>query len=58
MAPVTTKGSRGFAADKRQEFGIELYNLKDDLSETNNLADAMPEKIKSMRAKIQAILDQ
>ena len=26
----------------------ELYNLKDDLGETNNLADAMPDKVKEL----------
>ncbi|MGJ8643531.1 MAG: sulfatase-like hydrolase/transferase [Luteolibacter sp.] len=29
---------------------VELYNLKDDLGEMNNLADAYPEKVQSMKA--------
>ncbi|MGJ8656602.1 MAG: sulfatase-like hydrolase/transferase [Akkermansiaceae bacterium] len=29
----------------------ELYNLKDDLGETKNLADQFPEKVQSMRAR-------
>ncbi len=27
---------------------VELYNLKDDIGETNNLANAMPEKVKEL----------
>lgn len=30
---------------------VELYNLKDDLGETKNLAADYPEKIKAMRAR-------
>jgi arylsulfatase A-like enzyme len=32
----------------------ELYNLKDDLSETNNLAAANPDKVKQLHAKMLA----
>ena len=28
---------------------LELYNLKDDIGETNNLAEAMPDKVKELR---------
>ncbi len=34
----------------------ELYNLKDDLSETKNLAAKMPEKVKTLDAKLTAWL--
>lgn len=53
---INTKGSRGFDSDRGVKYGIELYNLKTDLSETNNLADEMPDKVESLRAKIGMIL--
>ncbi len=53
---IATKGSRGFTADRNQPFGIELYNLKDDLSEQKNLADSMPHRVSQLRAKIGEIL--
>jgi arylsulfatase A-like enzyme len=34
----------------------ELYNLREDLSESKNLAEAMPEKVKEMNALIDAFL--
>src|SRR5206468_3294223 len=33
---------------------LELYNLRDDLSEKNNLAAKMPEKTKELHAKLLA----
>jgi len=36
----------------------ELYNLADDLGETNNLADAMPDKVKELDALIRRHLDE
>lgn len=36
----------------------ELYNLKDDLSETNNLADRHPEKVKHLRSRLFATLEE
>ncbi|MEM1295014.1 MAG: arylsulfatase, partial [Verrucomicrobiota bacterium] len=54
---IATKGSRGFNAPKGVQYGIELYNLRTDISEENNLADEMPEKVEELRAKIQGILD-
>jgi arylsulfatase A-like enzyme len=35
---------------KKAEPKIELFNLADDLSEKNNLADSNPEKVKELRA--------
>lgn len=54
---IATKGSRGFTVQRDQNFGTELYNLRDDLSEKNNLAGQMPEKVKSLRDKISRILE-
>ncbi|MEP4077303.1 sulfatase-like hydrolase/transferase [Haloferula sp.] len=31
--------------------GLELYNLKDDLSETKDLADAYPERVQAMKGR-------
>jgi hypothetical protein len=33
---------------------LELYNLRDDLSETNNLAESEPEKARELHGKLQA----
>ena len=54
---IATKGSRGFGADRKTQYGIELYNLKNDLSEKNNLADKMPEKVESLQATMQRLLN-
>lgn len=35
-----------------EDGNLELYNLKDDISETNNLADQMPEKATSLHNKL------
>ena len=34
---------------------IELYNLADDIGETNNLAESQPEKTKEMNAKMRSL---
>jgi len=54
---INTKGSRGFDSDRGVKYGIELYNLRTDLSETKNLADEMPDKVENLRAKIRMILE-
>jgi hypothetical protein len=35
---------------------VELYNLADDISETNNLATAQPDRVKAMRARLDAMM--
>jgi len=40
------------------EGGFRLFNLKDDLGETRNLADAMPEKVSQLEQKLLAELNQ
>lgn len=48
---------RRFTERPDQYAGLrELFNLKDDLSETNNLAAAMPEKVKELDALIDAFV--
>ncbi|MCH7988304.1 MAG: sulfatase-like hydrolase/transferase [Planctomycetes bacterium] len=37
---------------------FELYNLKDDLSEENDLAESMPEKVKELDKKLRAYLKE
>ena len=32
-----------------EDMHVELYNLKDDLGETRDLASAMPEKVRALR---------
>ncbi len=54
---INTKGGRGFNSDRDRKYGIELYNLRDDISESNNLAETMPEKVESLKAKIQDVLN-
>jgi len=54
---INTKGSRGFNSERGLKYDIELYNLRNDLSETKNLADEMPDKVESLRAKIRMILE-
>ena len=54
---IDTKSSRGFSSERGLKYGIELYNLSTDLSETKNLAGEMPEKVESLRAKIRMILE-
>ena len=37
-----------------EEGRVELYNLKDDISEYNNLADSRPDRVEEMTAKLHA----
>jgi arylsulfatase A len=53
---IDTKGSRGFNAPKGVKYGVELYNLRDDLSEQHDLAKEMPGKVEELRGKLGAIL--
>ena len=54
---IATRGGRGFDADRKVKYDTELYNLEDDLSEKNNLAEKMPEKVKSLQARMYRILN-
>ncbi len=50
-APASPDASRGGGGpDKR----IELYNLKEDIGEENNLAKRMPEKADELRKRLDA----
>lgn len=54
---IDTQRSRGFTSDRSKNYGIELFNLAEDLSETNNRIDDMPEKAADLRAKMRKILN-
>ncbi|MDQ8207910.1 sulfatase [Coraliomargarita sp. SDUM461003] len=43
---------------ENQAHRYELYNLKTDIGETNNLADSMPEKVSQLDATIEAYLQE
>ena len=47
---------RWFGAPVGDELRYELYNLRDDLSETKNLATAQPDRVKELDALIDAFL--
>ncbi len=54
-APVGTIRAGDFKLLEFFEDGrLELYNLKDDLSETRNLAPALPEKARELRERLAA----
>ena len=42
------KKTRGWNTEKQGEFPVSLYNLKDDISEQNNLAMENPEKVEEL----------
>ena len=50
---VTPWRRRGQTNKKHQ-----LFNLKDDIGEQNNLADRYPERLEAMKAKLEAIKQQ
>lgn len=39
------------------DYGYELYNIKDDIGENNNLADQMPELVNQMRNRLNRWVD-
>ena len=52
---IPARGSGGWGAGGDQSQPVQLYNLADDLGETNNLAEAMPEKVAEMKALLAKI---
>ena len=47
---------RVFCDGEHQEHRYELYNLKDDLSETTNLAERQPDRVKELDALLERFL--
>jgi arylsulfatase A len=37
-----------------ENYTVQLFNLREDIGEQNNLADAMPEKVSELRAKLRS----
>lgn len=52
--PAPGSGGWGTGGDKAQP--VQLYDLADDLGETNNLAAAKPEKLAEMRALLKKLI--
>jgi len=48
----------GFGADPGSAETTKLYNLDDDIAESNNLAPAHPERVEGLKKKIKMIMDQ
>lgn len=51
---LTSKKGRGFGASKGVNYSAELYYLKEDLSERNNLYREHPEMVEKMRALLES----
>ncbi len=58
VRPYSIVRSGDYKLIKHYEGGIELYNLKDDISETNDLADENPEKRKELEIKLNNWLEE
>ena len=55
---IDTKGNRGFGANRKVQYDIELFNLRNDLAEKNNLAENMPDQVERLRNKLRRILNK
>ena len=54
---IAAPGSGGWGSGGDQSQPIQLYNLADDLGETNNLAAAMPEKVAEMKVLLEKLIN-
>ena len=52
--PAPDSGGWGTGGDQSQP--VQLYNLADDIGETMNLADTMPEKVAEMKALLEKLI--
>jgi arylsulfatase A len=52
MAPPRQKGKK---KGTPKPMIVELYNLKDDIGEKNNLAQKMPEKVQALKERLKAL---
>ena len=59
---ITGPGSGGFSKIDKKVLKtlpkVQLYNLKDDLGETNNLATKHPEKVKELQGLLESIRNE
>jgi arylsulfatase A len=53
---IATPGSGGWGTGGDQSQPIQLYNLADDLGETNNLAATLPEKVTEMKDLLEKLI--
>lgn len=49
--------AKGEAKSRAGEKRVELYNLANDIAEQHDLAATQPERVKAMRARLEAMLD-
>jgi arylsulfatase A len=55
---IPASGSGGWGKSGDQPQPVQLYNLADDLSESKNLASAMPEKVIEMEQLLESLITQ
>ena len=53
---IPAPGSGGWGKGGDQSQPVQLYNLADDISESKNLAGAMPEKVAEMKALLEKLI--
>ena len=53
---IPAPGSGGWGTGGDQSQPVQLYNLADDLGETNNLSAAMPEKVTEMNTLLEKLI--
>ena len=53
---IPAKGSGGWTKGGDQSQPIQLYNLSDDISESNNLAAEMPEKVRLLKETLDTLI--
>ena len=53
---IPAPGSGGWGTGGDQSQPVQLYNLAEDLGETNNLAAAMPEKVAEMKSLLEKLI--
>jgi arylsulfatase A-like enzyme len=53
---IPAPGSGGWGSGGDQSQPVQLYNLAEDLGETNNLAASMPAKVAEMRSLLEKLI--
>jgi arylsulfatase A-like enzyme len=53
---IAAPGSGGWGTGGDQSLPVQLYNLDEDLGETQNLAAIMPEKVSEMKAQLETLI--
>jgi arylsulfatase A-like enzyme len=54
---IAAPGSGGWGKGGDQSQPVQLYNLAEDLGETNNLAAAMPKKVAEMKTLLETLIN-